>query len=90
VRGKVPDVLEKITSEKISFVSLDMNDGIPERLVLEALWDKMVPGAIIYLDDYCDQNHSNVRKNIDDFFVGKKESILCFHNTCAIVVKQPS
>ena len=90
VRGKVPEVLKKITSEKISFISLDMNDGLPERLVLEALWDKMVPGAIVYLDDYCDPTHSNLRKNINDFFDDKNESILCFHNSCAIVVKSQS
>lgn len=90
IRGLVPEVLNRVNSTKISFISLDMNHGLPERLVLEALWDKMVPGAIVYLDDYCDQNHSNVRKEIDSFFLKKKESILCFHNTCAIVVKSPS
>jgi hypothetical protein len=50
----------------------------------------MVPGAIVYLDDYCDQTHSNLRKNINDFFVDKNESILCFHNSSAIVVKSGS
>jgi hypothetical protein len=87
VRGIVPEVLKKITCEKISFISLDMNDGLPERLVLEALWDKIVPGGIVYMDDYCDQTHSNLRQNMDEFFIDKKESILCFHNSCAIVVK---
>jgi hypothetical protein len=87
IRGKVPEVLKKITCQKISFISLDMNDGLPERLVLEALWDKVVPGGIVYLDDYCDSTHSNLRKHINEFFIDKKESILCFHNSCAIVVK---
>ena len=90
VRGNVLEVLKKITCEKISFISLDLNDGLTERLVLEAVWDKIVPGGIIYLDDYCDQIHSNLRKNIDEFFIDKKESILCFHNSCAIVVKSGS
>ena len=90
VRGNVLEVLKKITCEKISFISLDLNDGLTERLVLEALWDKIVPGGIIYMDDYCDQTHSNLRQNIDEFFIDKKESILCFHNSCAIVVKSPS
>lgn len=72
VCGKVPEVLKKITSEKIPFISLDMNDGLSERLVLDALWEKIVPGGTVYLDDYCDQTRSGLRKNINDFFIDKK------------------
>ena len=87
IRGFVPEVLNKIKCKKISFISLDMNCGMPEHLVLKELWDRMVPGSIVYLDDYGDLNHANVQKEIDIFFSDKNETILCFPNKVAIVVK---
>lgn len=51
-RGRVPDVLEQVAPEKIAFMHLDMNSALAEVGALESLWDRMVPGAMLVLDDY--------------------------------------
>lgn len=52
VKGPIPDTLPKVKSDKIAFLSIDMNSELPEIAAMEYFWDKLVPGAIIVLDDY--------------------------------------
>ena len=51
-QGKVPEVLKQVAPEKISFMHIDMNNAAAEIGTLEALFDRMVPGAVLVLDDY--------------------------------------
>ncbi len=50
--GKVPDILEEISPKKIAFMHLDLNNAEAEVGALELLFNRMVPGAILVLDDY--------------------------------------
>lgn len=51
-QGKVPDVLADVAPNKIAFMHLDMNNADAEIGALEVLFDRMVPGAVLILDDY--------------------------------------
>lgn len=51
-QGKVPDILEKVSPEKISFLHIDLNSVEAEIGALEVLFDRMVDGAVLILDDY--------------------------------------
>lgn len=51
-KGKVPDVLEQVAPTKIAFLHLDLNNASAEIGALELLFDRMVPGAVLILDDY--------------------------------------
>lgn len=51
-QGKVPDILAEAAPQKIAFMHLDMNNAGAEIGALEVLFDRMVPGAILILDDY--------------------------------------
>src|SRR5690606_35177127 len=51
-QGKVPDVLAEVVPEKIAFMHLDMNNAEAEIGALEVLFERMVPGAVMVLDDY--------------------------------------
>lgn len=51
-QGKVPDVLDRVAPEKIAFMHLDLNNADAEVRTLEYLFDRMVPGAVLILDDY--------------------------------------
>ena len=50
--GKVPGTLEEASPQKIAFMHLDLNNADAEIGVLELLFERMVPGAILVLDDY--------------------------------------
>ncbi len=52
VRGIVPDTFEVAAPEKIAFLHIDMNSVQAEMLALEYLFDKVVPGGMIVLDDF--------------------------------------
>ena len=47
IKGTVPDTLISVDSDKICYLSIDMNCVAPEIAALEFFWDKMVSGAQI-------------------------------------------
>lgn len=51
-QGRVPDVLMDVAPEKIAFLHLDLNNAEAEIGALEILFDRLVPGGIMILDDY--------------------------------------
>jgi hypothetical protein len=52
IRGTVPDTLPQVTSDRICYLSIDMNNSVPELAALRFFWGKLVPGACVILDDY--------------------------------------
>lgn len=87
VRGFVPDTLPQVISEKVAYLSIDMNAVEPERHALEYFYPRMVKGGVIYFDDYGWAGHSKLKAMIDSFFSGKPESVLYMPTGQGIVVK---
>lgn len=52
VRGILPNSLHQVQLDKLSYVSIDLNNTLAERGVIEAIWEKITPGGIVILDDY--------------------------------------
>jgi hypothetical protein len=52
VRGRVPDTLARVASERVCYLSIDMNCVGPEIAAAEFFWDRLAPGAPVVLDDY--------------------------------------
>lgn len=52
VKGLLPASLAGNSPEKISYLHIDLNNAKGEIAVLDALFDRVVPGGIIILDDY--------------------------------------
>jgi len=86
IRGLVPNVLERVEINKIAYLSIDMNGNIAERMTLEKYYDKVVPGGVIYFDDY-GWNFPGLRETINDFFSDKPEKLLHFPSGNSIVIK---
>ena len=86
MRGFVPDILNSIQPRKISYLSIDMNGAIAERKTLERYYDLIVPGGVIYFDDY-GWNYPELRNTVDEFFSDKPEKLLHFPSGNSIVVK---
>lgn len=51
-QGKVPEVLAEVAPRKIAFMHLDLNNAEAEIGALEVLFERMVPSALLVLDDY--------------------------------------
>ena len=50
--GKLPEVLKKRALRKIAFLHLDLHDAPTELAVLDALFERLVPGAPIVLEKF--------------------------------------
>jgi len=86
IRGSVPEILEKVPVTSISYLAIDMNGYFAERKTLERYYDMVVPGGIIYFDDY-GWDYPKLRETVDDFFSDKPEKLLHFPSGNSIVVK---
>jgi len=51
-KGFIPDVFEGQSPQRIAFLHIDLNQAPAEIAALDALFDRIVPGGIVILDDY--------------------------------------
>ena len=88
IRGIVPDILSVVDPKvkKIAYLAIDMNGSEPERSTLELFYDRIVPGGIIYFDDY-GWGYPKLRKVINNFLKDKPETLLHFPSGNSIIVK---
>jgi hypothetical protein len=67
VRGTVPETLATATIERVAYLSIDMNIEVPERAAIEHFWPRLVPGAVVVLDDYGWLHFEAQRLSMDEF-----------------------
>lgn len=89
IRGAVPETLNQVKSNKICFLSIDMNCVIPEIEALNFFWDKIVSGGIIILDDYGYANSTNDQKEAHDKFAKSKGVMVLTLPTCQGLIIKP-
>ncbi len=51
-KGCIPDVFDGQSPRDIAYLHIDLNEAPAEIAALEALFDRVVPGGIVILDDY--------------------------------------
>ena len=52
LKGLIPDVFETGCPDRIAYLHIDLNQAPAEIAALDHLFDRMVPGGILVLDDY--------------------------------------
>jgi hypothetical protein len=87
IQGSIPDTLSEVESEKICFLSIDMNCVYPEIEAINYFWDKIVPGGIIVLDDYGYPGHMNQKNAFDEFAKKKDIEILTLPTCQGLIIK---
>ncbi|MGL5139009.1 MAG: TylF/MycF/NovP-related O-methyltransferase, partial [Beijerinckiaceae bacterium] len=53
VQGILPGSLDLTAFDHLAFVHIDLNNALAEIGVIERIWDRIVPGGMVLLDDYC-------------------------------------
>jgi hypothetical protein len=66
VQGAIPEILERLTLDRVAFLHLDMNCAGPERAAFEYFWERLSPGGMVLLDDYAMHSYDALAKTIDD------------------------
>lgn len=87
VKGRIPETLSQVRSEKIAFLSIDLNNALPEIAAAEYFWDKLVSGAAIVLDDYGWKKHIVQKQAFDEFAGRKGVPILSLPTGQGLIVK---
>ena len=87
IRGAVPDTLPQCDTEKICYLSIDMNVAAPEIAAANYFWDKVVSGGVVILDDYGFPAHIEQKKAFDSFAREKGVDILYIPTGQGIIFK---
>jgi len=87
IKGIVPETLTQFNSNKVCYLSIDMNVVAPEIAAAEFFWDKLIPGAVMILDDYGFPMHIQQKIAFDKFAYKKKVDILRLPTGQAIIFK---
>ncbi len=89
IPGKIPQVFSNYSFDKVSFLSIDMNNSLAESSSLDFFWEKLVPGAVVLFDDYAYGEQFRAQKNaIDKFVEHKQYSVLTLPTGQGMLIKK--
>ena len=88
VQGILPESLEKQDIDNISYLSIDMNNAHAEIGTAEILWDRVIKGGLILLDDYAyGSEFLEQKRSWDAFAQSKKIPILTLPTGQGLMIK---
>jgi hypothetical protein len=90
VRGIVPESLHTVPIDRVAYLSIDMNLVFPEIAALEFFWDRLVPGAIVVLDDYGFAGHRPQHDAINAFAAARNTAVYTSPTGQGLIIRPPS
>jgi hypothetical protein len=88
VKGLLPGTLESVPIEKIAYLSIDLNVAQYEQECIDRVWDKVVPGCTIVLDDYAFAGCEEQNAMWNEFASVHGQSILTLPTGQGLMIKQ--
>lgn len=67
VRGRIPETLTNVAIDQVCYLSIDMNILYPEIEAIMHFWPRLVPNAVVVLDDYGWLGHESQKHGFDEF-----------------------
>ena len=90
IEGAIPETLPEVTARQIAFCHIDMNCSPPEVAALSCFWDRLVPGAMVLLDDYAYYGYQPSKDGMDRFAEEKGVMIASLPTGQGLLVKTRS
>jgi hypothetical protein len=90
VRGIVPGTLSSVAIEQVAYLSIDMNLVAPEIAALEFFWERLVPGALVVLDDYGFAGHRRQHDAVDAFAAARNVPVYTSPTGQGLILRPPS
>ena len=87
LQGLVPGCLDQLKVDKISFLHIDLNSAQPEVEAFSFLWDRLVKGAIVVLDDYGGASRKDQHNAMNNFALTHSFEILCMTGGQGLIIK---
>jgi hypothetical protein len=87
VKGSVPETLRQADVGPVCYLSIDMNNVTPEIAAAEYFWDRLVPGAMVLLDDYGFVSYEEQKRGFDRFARDRGVEVLALPTGQGLIVK---
>ncbi len=87
IKGVIPDTLSEVTTDKICYLSIDLNNTAPEIAAAEHFWDRLVNGGMIVLDDYGWTKQINQKRAFDEFAEARGIKVLSLPTGQGLIIK---
>lgn len=88
IKGRIPESFGNSKLEKVSYISIDMNNAFAEIAAIDYLWNKLVVGGVVVLDDYAYGPEFMEQKNAwDKFASDHKFTILTLPTGQGLIIK---
>lgn len=87
-KGWIPSRFPEITDLKFSLVHIDVDLYEPTRSSIEFLYPRMLPGAVLVLDDYGSCLCPGARAAADEFFASRPETVIHVPTGQGFVIKR--
>lgn len=88
LKGLLPEVLAQGSPDKIAYLHLDLNQAPAEIATLDALFDRVVPGGMIILDDYEMLGYRAQKYAEDDWFGQRGYKVFPLPTSQGFVIKR--
>jgi O-methyltransferase len=88
--GNVFETMPAADTGRLAFVHVDLNAAAPTGHVLEHVYHRLVPGAVVLFDDYGCRRYREQRHVIDAFMRDKPEPVIALPTGQALVHRAPS
>lgn len=89
IQGTIPETLNQVETQNVAFLHLDMNCSPPEIAAIDFFWNRLLPGAIVLLDDYAFIGHKPQKSAMDAFVQAKNISIASLPTGQGLFIKPP-
>jgi SAM-dependent methyltransferase len=89
IEGSIPETLPLVGAHKIAYLHVDMNCSPPEIAAIRFFWERLVPGALVLLDDYAYYGYVSQKIAMDRFAGEKGIHILSLPTGQGLLLKPP-
>jgi hypothetical protein len=89
IMGSVPETLNRVDTRNVAYLHLDMNCSPPEIAAMTFFWDRLVPGALVLLDDYAYRGYESQKTAMDAFAKEKHVMIVSLPTGQGLLIKPP-
>jgi hypothetical protein len=76
IKGELPGSLDTVSIDKIAYLSIDLNAAKYEKQTIEVLWERLVSGAMVIIDDYAFMGHDPQYQMWNEFAESRHRMVL--------------
>ncbi len=88
VKGLVPDTFQGNSPQRICYLHIDMNQATAEIAALDNLFDRVVPGGMVILDDYEWASYRPQKLAEDNWFDARGYRVMPLPTGQGLVIKR--